>query len=124
MSENIPNSSVTIGPSADDGPVFRAAITGAASGNNTLVAALTGTRIRVLALHVQAAGDVTVRFEDGASGTALTGVMSVNAESGITLPYCGCGWFQTTAATLLNMELGGAVQVSGCLLYQKIKANA
>ena len=94
-----------------------AIIDGAASGDNTLVAAVTGKRIRVLSLFVIAAGAVTVRFESGAGGTALTGQMNITTNSGFTLPFNPEGWFQTVAAALLNMELGGAVSVDGALAY-------
>lgn len=96
----------------------KAAISGATSGNNTLVAAAgAGNSIVVTSLFIVAAGDVDVRFEDGAGGTALTGVMSIAANSGFVLPHNPDGWFETSDNTLLNMELGGAVQVSGALNY-------
>ena len=94
-----------------------AKIDGAASGDNTLVAAVTGKRIRVLSLFLVAAGAVTVRFESGAGGTALTGQMNVTTNTGFTLPHNPEGWFETAAAALLNMELGGAVSVDGALTY-------
>ena len=96
----------------------RALISGATSGDNTLVAAdNAGRKIRVYSLFIVVAGAVTVRFESGASGTALTGVMSFAANGGISLPHNPDGWFETAADTLLNMELGGAVQASGALTY-------
>ena len=67
-----------------------------------------------------AGGDVTVAFESGASGTALTGDMSLAADgNGFVLPMSEPGkhWFETAAATLLNLELDGAVQVSGVIVY-------
>lgn len=94
-----------------------AVIDAAASGDNTLVAAVSGKRIRVLAAVIIAAGAVTVRFESGAGGTALTGQMNLTTNSGFTLPFNPEGWFQTVAAALLNIELGGAVSVDGCLTY-------
>jgi hypothetical protein len=97
-------------------PVF-AAISGASSGDNTLVSADATKKIRVFALSVVAAGAVTVRFESAAGGTALTGVMSFAANGGYVLPFNPAGWFETAANQLLNMELGGAVQVSGQLTY-------
>ena len=97
-----------------------AAISGATSGNNTLVAAVTGKKIRVLAATFVAVTAVTVRLEDGAGGTALTGVMSLGATGVLTLPFNPVGWCETTANTLLNMELGGAVQVSGALAYVEV----
>lgn len=107
--------------------IKRAAISGATSGDNTLVSAVTGKKIRVLALFLTVADAVTIRFESGAGGTALTGVMTVDHDpaTGVTsnpfvLPLNLAGWFETAAGSLLNMELSGAIQVSGALLYQEI----
>jgi hypothetical protein len=98
--------------------VKRAAIDAASSGNNTLVAAVTGKKIRVLALAITMTGTaVTIRFEDGAGGTALTGQMQPTQGQTVTLPFNPVGWFETSAATLLNLELGGAQSVDGVLVY-------
>ena len=97
----------------------RALISGA-SGDNTLVAAVSGKRIRVLSFFLVCADAVTVRFEGGAGGTALTGVMSFAANGGISCPHNDLGWFETAAGVLLNMELGGAVQVSGAITYEEV----
>ena len=98
--------------------VKRAAIDAASSGNNTLVAAVTGKKIRVLALAITMTGTaVTIRFEDGAGGTALTGQMQPTQGQTVTLPFNPVGWFETSATTLLNLELGGAQSVDGVLLY-------
>ena len=97
--------------------VKRAVIDAASSGNNTVVAAVTG-KIRVLALAMTMTGTaVTIRFEDGASGTALTGQMQPTQGQTVTLPFNPGGWFETSAATLLNLELGGAQSVDGVLVY-------
>jgi hypothetical protein len=103
-----------------DTAVLRAAVSAASSGDNTLVAAVPGKRIKVLALVLMAAGAVTVRLESGASGTALTGVMSLTADAPkVIFPPSepGYHWVETEAGALLNLELGGAVQVSGCIVY-------
>ncbi len=97
-----------------------AAISGASSGDNTLVAAVTGKKILVLSLYLIAAGAVAVRFESGAGGTALSGVMSIAANGGLVLGYNPVGYFKTESGALLNMELGGAVQVSGGLTYIEV----
>ena len=102
------------------GNIKYAKIDAASSGDNTLVAAVTGKQIRVLAAFMVSAGTVNVRFEDGAGGTALTGQMNLVANSGFTLPFNEVGWFETTAATLLNLELSGAVSVDGCLVYIEV----
>lgn len=92
----------------------------ASSGDNTLVAGVSSKKIRVLSVALVSAGTVTARFESGASGTALTGQMSLVASSGFALPWNPTGWFQTAAAALLNLELSGNVSVDGCLSYVEV----
>jgi hypothetical protein len=90
----------------------------ATSGDNTLVAAAgPGKKIRVLQYTLVASAAVTVRFESGASGTALTGQMSFAANGGVANAYCPFGLFETAANALLNLELGGANSVDGHLVY-------
>ena len=95
-------------------------ISGATSGDNTVIAAVTGKQFRITSLWFITAGAVDVRFESGASGTALTGIMSFAANGGMVLPHNPDGWFTNAVSTLLNMELGGAVQVSGGGTYDRI----
>jgi hypothetical protein len=97
-----------------------AIIDAATSGNNTLVAAVAGKKIRVLAAFLVAAGTVNTRFESGADGTALSGQMNLVANNGFVLPWNPYGWFETAATTLLNLELSAAVSVDGCLVYVEV----
>lgn len=97
-----------------------AVIDAATLGDNTLVAGVTGKRIRVVSLFLIAAGAVTARFESGAGGTALTGQMVLAANGGFSLPYNGEGWFQTASGALLNLELSAGVSVDGSLSYVEV----
>lgn len=97
-----------------------AVIDHASSGDNTLVAAVASRKIRVLSLWLVAAGAVTVRFESGAGGTALTGQASLGANAVLVLPFNPLGHFETAVNTLLNLELGGAVSVDGNLCYCEV----
>ena len=97
-----------------------AVIDNATSGDNTLVAAVTGRKIRVLAYMMVAAGTVVTRFESGASGTALTGQMNWVANTGVMGAYSPVGHFETAAGSLLNLELSAAVSVDGYLVYQEV----
>ena len=106
-------------PSANDDYKY-AVIDAATSGDNTLVAAVASRKIRVISAFLVANGDVTVRFESGASGTALTGQMDLTTNSGFTLPHNPAGWFETAVNTLLNLELDAAVSVDGCLTYIEV----
>lgn len=97
-----------------------AIIDAATLGDNTVVAAVTGKKIRVLALFLVAAGAVTARFESGAGGTALTGQMVLAANGVLTLPFNPEGWFETAAAALLNLELSAAVSVDGAVTFAEV----
>jgi len=97
-----------------------AKIDAASSGDNTLVAAVSGKRIMVLSLFYVAAGTVNVRFESGAGGTALTGQMNHVANTGAALNYNEKGWFVTEKDELLNLELSGAVSIDGSLSYIEV----
>lgn len=105
----------------EDNPGY-AAIDAASSGDNSIVAAVPGAKIRVLAVFLMAASAVAVRFESGAGGTALTGQMNVAANGGFVMPYNPAGWFETAVAAALNLELGGNVSVDGCIVYKLVQA--
>ena len=96
-----------------------AVIDDATSGNNTLVAAVAGKKIRVLGFFlVSAAGAVTARFESDADGTALTGQMTMSATGSTVAPgFNPLGWFETVAGELLNLELSAGVSLDGALTY-------
>ncbi len=91
------------------------------SGNNTLVAAVTDRKILVLGCVLIAAGAVNIRFQDGAGGTALSGVLNLTTNSGYTAPLALPGWCKTSTNTLLNLELSGAVAVAGWLVYTEVE---
>ncbi len=98
-----------------------ASIAAASAGDNTLVAAVTGKKIRVLAVVLVASGGAnTVAFETAAGGTALTGDMDIADNGQLVLPLNGFGWFETDAAALLNLELANATAVAGALVYEEI----
>lgn len=98
-------------------------INGNTSGNNTLVAAVGGKKIRVLAISLVAAGNVTLILEDGAGGGDLLGPLEFDGSTqpkGIVLQFCPLGHFETTANTLLNMSLDAAIQVGGHVVYVEV----
>lgn len=97
-----------------------AVIDHATSGDNTIVAAVASKKIRVISGLIMAAAAVNVRFESGASGTALTGQMNLAANAGFIIPYDPGGNFETAAGSLLNLELSGAVSVDGWITYVEV----
>jgi hypothetical protein len=102
-------------------PVKYAVVAAAGNGDNTLVAAVAGRKIRVLSVHLTMTGTaVTIRFESAAGGTALTGQMTPLQGTSIILAYNPVGHFQTLIGELLNLELGGAQAVAGSIVYQEV----
>jgi hypothetical protein len=97
-----------------------AVIAASGSGDNTLVAAVSAKKIRVLQYVFVAASAVTVRFESGAAGTALSGQMEVAANSGVGGAFNPIGHFETASNTLLNLELSSAISVAGHLVYVEV----
>lgn len=102
-------------------PAF-AAVNVASSGNNTLIAASSGNKIRVTGCMLVADGNVTVTFQDGAGGTALSGDVPLTQFSGFTLPFSPVGWMEGGNNTLLNLSMDGAVSVDGVLTYILVPA--
>lgn len=97
-----------------------AAISASSSGNNTLVAAVTSKKVRVVALALVGAGAVNAKFQSGAGGTDLTGLFYLTYGGGIVLPFNPVGYFETASNTLLNLNLSAATAVGGCLTYVEV----
>jgi len=97
-----------------------ASISAATSGaGNTIVAAVAGKQIRVMGYVLDSVTAVTIQWFSNT--TALSGSMSMGATSTLACPIDnGDGWFETAAGEALKMTLGGAVQVSGHLVYRLI----
>lgn len=98
-------------------PIKRAVIDVASSGNNTIVAAHPGAIIRVVQCFLVAAGTVTVTWQSGAGGTAITGGVQLVAQTGYVLNMADDGWFETASGVLLNLNLSANISVDGALAY-------
>jgi hypothetical protein len=99
-----------------------AVVAAATGGDNTLVLAVTGKKIRVMALALVASGGAnSVRLESGASGTAITGVMDIVNDGQLVLQYNPAGWCETAASDLLNLELSAGTAVGGVLGYVTVE---
>lgn len=89
-----------------------AVISGASSGNNTLVARSVGT-IKVYGIFFACASTVVVTLRNGTS-TGVTGAMTLTTFS---LPISAEPYFTTTSTNDFVMNLGSAVQCSGTVYY-------
>ena len=96
-----------------------ATISTASSGDSVIASPTSGTvKIKVLSLVLVSSGSVSVKWRSDT--TDLSGAMPLVANSGLVLPGTSPGqshYFQTAAGEDLNINLSGAVQVSGHISY-------
>src|SRR5712691_9582119 len=94
---------------ADDRTIKSVAISVSASGDNTIVPAVSGKRIKVVAYTLQAVGTVNAKWRDGSSAD-LTGQFNFQAREGISPAASPPGWlFGTSAGNALVLNLSGAI---------------
>ena len=103
-------------------PMF-ANIDDAGAGDNTLVAAVVGKKLRVVSMFVVASGGVNIYFVDGNNTTLAGGAtnkIALTTNSGFSLPYNPVGWFETGAGFSLDVNLSAATAVAGSLTYIEV----
>jgi hypothetical protein len=89
-----------------------------ASGNNTVIFAITGCGFRIWKLWLTAASAVNVTYFDGAS-TALSGPVGLVANGSQTLNYDGTPHFSTSIGNAFIINLSAPVQISGMVYYTR-----
>ncbi len=111
--------SVSNGSSIDFGRMnhVSVAISASSSGNNTIVGASSGNKIKVTSWNFMANGTVNAKFTDGAGGSDLTGLYYMIANTGISVPYNPEGYIITSTNTALVLNLSAAIAVGGVLTY-------
>lgn len=92
------------------------AIAISSSGDNTIVAAIANSYIRVIRYELVVNGAVIITWKSSIAG-ALSGGMSFATNGGISTPECPAGIVQTAKGEALVINLGGAVSVGGSLTY-------
>ena len=100
-----------------------ASVAVAADATGALVAAVTGCKIRVLAvlLNQIASSTSTVQFKS--ASTALTGVITVKVNDlYLALPFNPAGWMETASGEALNLTTV-AQAAGGCLVYEEVIAD-
>lgn len=101
-----------------------AAIAASASGDNQVVAAVAGKRIRVYAGVFSFAGSVNAKWRSGT--TDLTGLYYGAANSQVSLDFGGeglggmRGHFETAQGEALNVNLSTNVAVGGHVVYELV----
>lgn len=88
------------------------------SGDQTIVAAVTGKRLLVLAYNYMANGTVNVKWRSNT--TDLTGLGYLIANTGKVAPFSQVGWFKTAVGEALNLNLSASVAVGGEVVYAEV----
>lgn len=96
-----------------------AKIDASSSGNNTIVSASSGNRLRVLRWGLTANGDVGVKWRSGSS-TDLTGVRPLTQYASAGGAYTPVGIFETAKNEAFVLNLSAAVAVGGELTYVEV----
>lgn len=90
------------------------------TGANTVLAAVSGKKIRVLAYFIQGLAQVDYKWRSGTTDITpynRLGTASLPSLSGFTINCAPFGCFETAAGELLDLYLAGAVSVRGHITY-------
>ena len=97
-----------------------ASIAVAADGTGAIVAAVTNTRIRVLAMYLNQVGSSTATVQFKSASTAISGVITVKAtDLHMVLSFNPAGWMETASGEALNLTTVDEA-AAGCLVYQEV----
>ena len=97
-----------------------ASIDQSSAGTTSIVAAVTGYRIRILAAVLTGVGsNITVTLQS--ASTQLTGELDGANTVGLVLPFNPAGWVQTEAGEAFQItSTNGAIH--GCIVYDEVAA--
>ncbi len=90
-----------------------------------VVAAVTGKKIRVLAVHIDeqdSTADVVFAIKDSSSGSVLAEFSSFDVSGAQPLPFSPVGWFETTAGNALYGDViaGTTPDLNICVVYVEV----
>lgn len=100
------------------GKVIKTAVINCSTaGDNEIVAAVLGARLKVSAFVIQALGNVAVKWKDG-TATDLTGAFSFRAREGLTVAVPAATFaLGTSPGNSLVLHLSGNIGVVGFVTY-------
>lgn len=87
------------------------------SGSTTVVPAVPGLRIRVIAMDLVSSISVTIQWQSSTGPTIISGPQAFAANGGIVRPFNQAGWFQTLVGDALLISLSGGAVVGGNITY-------
>lgn len=97
----------------------------ASATDSVLVAAVTGVKIRVLAVLLNhgdtTASSVTFNSKGSGAGTAISPLLKGPANGGFVVPYSKQGWWETNAGEGLTASTGAGSTTGITVLYERVK---
>jgi len=104
-------------------PLFTA-IAFSGNGNNTVLSAVGGKRLRVLSMALVASTATGLHITDGPSGPGIYASSAFTsqfaANGGIVLPFNPLGWFQTTSGSAVVFNISATSSIGGSLTYVQV----
>lgn len=101
-------------------PKFKLLNQAASGTNQTLVAAVTAKKIRVLAAVFVAGGTATTLTFNSATLGAISALFANAANGGATLPFNPSGWFETVAGEALTVTTGAGSTTGIQITYVEV----
>ena len=98
-------------------PLKFAPIAATASGDNEIVAAVSGKKIRVISFFMISDTAATVKFRSAT--TDISGGLPVSANGGVSADSSN-GLMETVAGAALNLNLSAVINVGGALSYVEV----
>lgn len=95
-----------------------ASINFSTTGDNTIIAGVSGQTIRVFKAFFNVSAATNITFKDGAA-TNLTGALNLSSGQGMTLDFDSEPWFITSAGNAFIINQSGTAQVSGRIYYMQ-----
>lgn len=90
-------------------------------GDNSLVAAISNAKIRVLGFAVVTTASNTVKFRSNT--TDISAAFPLAANGGVVLPFNEHGWFETSVGQALQINLSAATSTAVQLQYTIIPTS-
>jgi hypothetical protein len=107
---------VNLSTGATTSPLSSSSVSVSSSGNNTLVAGVSGKTVRVFKLVLVFSAAANATFQDGSS-TALSGAIPMLANGSIVLDFDTVPWYVTSSGNAFVLNLSTGVTVTGTVYY-------
>ena len=92
-------------------------VTATATATNDIVAAVTGRKIKVLAMFASQASGTSFKFQSNATTELTNAITTTASDLNVVWPYNPSGWFQTASGEKLNFVPATSVATNINLVY-------